>query len=174
MPMTITLYAERSPEASSAAVSKLGLMPMPSNRFRNQVAGAHDVADAESGRELHIDFAGLEFRGCVLVVRAQAGIADAVPAGLVVAAGGMCDRLDGVGAGLRLGRRNGEQDRIGVAGGLAMELGLCGLGAPAFGELERDGSSAAACVCTVTRTGRAAPSSGRMRACGSTLTPIAA
>ena len=49
----------------------------------DKVAGAHDVADAEAGSKLDIDFAGLQFSGGVLVIRPQAGVAYAVPAGIV-------------------------------------------------------------------------------------------
>ena len=76
--------------------------------------------------------------GCVLVVGTEAGIADAVPAGVIGASGGLSDGLDGVGACLRSGWSDGEKDRISVSGGLAMEFGLGGIGAPAVGELEGD------------------------------------
>ena len=88
----------------------------------NEVARAHDVADAQTGSELHVDFAGLQFGGRVLVVGAQAGVADAVPAGIIAASAGLRDGLDGVGAGLCGGRGDGEEDGIGIARGLAMEL----------------------------------------------------
>ena len=68
--------------------------------FGNEIAGTHDVADAQAGRELHIDLAGLKFGGRVLVVGTQARIADAVPAGIVAAPAGLRDGLDGVGASL--------------------------------------------------------------------------
>ena len=108
--------------------------------FGDEIAGAHNVADAQTGRELDVDLAGLEFGGRVLVIGTQARVADTVPAGIVSAAAGLRDGLDGVGAGLSGGRRDGEKDRIGIARGLAMELRLCGIGVPAVGKFEGDGA----------------------------------
>ena len=110
------------------------------DRFRNEIAGSHHVANAETRRELYIDLAGLKLGGCVLVVRAQASVADAVPSGFIGAARRLSDSLDGVCAGLRGRRRDGEEDRVGVAGCLAMEVGLGRIGAPAVGKFERDGA----------------------------------
>ena len=109
--------------------------------FRDRVAGAHHVADAQAGRELHIDFARAQLGRLVLVVGPQAGVADALPADGVVFAIHVRDGLDGVGArGHVACGSNGKHERLGVARALEMEGLLRGIGAPAFGQLQIDGS----------------------------------
>jgi len=104
----------------------------------DEVAGAHDVGDAEAGGELEVYFTGVEAGGADLVIGQQAGVADALPAGCVFVTGGVGDGLDWIGAGLSGGGRDAEEERLGVTGGGAMECGLRGIGGPAGGKFQFD------------------------------------
>ncbi len=73
-----------------------------------------------------------------MVVRTQAGVADAVPAGIVGVPAGLRDGLDGVGASLCGGRRDGEENGLGISRGLAMELRLGGSERQPSGSLSVD------------------------------------
>jgi len=114
MPMTMTFHGERSAWANSAAVSRWGV-GRGLQGLQGRGRRTHNVGDAQAGGELQVDFAGVEAGGVDLVIGQQAGVANALPAGCVIVASGVGDGLNCVEAGLSGGRRDAEEERLGVA-----------------------------------------------------------
>jgi hypothetical protein len=59
MPMTRTFHAERSPKSTRRG-EQVRCDAQGLDGLRNQIAGAHHVADAQPRRQLHIHLAGLQ------------------------------------------------------------------------------------------------------------------